>query len=172
MAVEIVGREAEVASLDAFLSGAEGESAALVLEGEPGIGKSTLWLCGVDHARAEGVRVLSSRPAEAERGLPFAGLGDVLDEVLDDVLPALPPPRRRALEVALLLEEPAEDAVDPRALGLATRNALEVLAADRDLLVAIDDLQWLDASSAAALAFAVRRLADRNVLLLLARRPV
>jgi DNA-binding CsgD family transcriptional regulator len=172
MAVEIVGREAEVASLDAFLgeAQADGGSAALVLEGEPGIGKSTLWLWGVDHARAGGVRVLSSRPAEAERGLAFAGLGDLLDEVLDDVLPALAPPRRRALEVALLLEERAEDAVDPRALGLATRNALEVLAADRDVLVAIDDLQWLDASSAAALAFAVRRLAT-NLLLLLARRP-
>jgi DNA-binding CsgD family transcriptional regulator len=93
------------------------------------------------------------------------------EDVLDEVLPALPAPRRRALEVALLLEEevPA-DAVDPRALGIATRTALQVLAETEPVLVAIDDLQWFDASSAAALAFAVRRLGASNVQMLLARR--
>jgi hypothetical protein len=113
---EIVGREEELASLHAFVSEARGGPAGLVIEGDAGIGKSTLWLAGVEHARAQGLRVLSSRPAEAERGLAHAGLGDLFDDVLDDVLPALSLPRRRALEVALLLEEASGDPVDHRAL--------------------------------------------------------
>ena len=90
-------------------------------------------------------------------------------ESLDDVLPALTAPRRRALEVALLVEDAAGRPVDPRALGVAVRNALELLAED-GLVVAIDDLQWLDASSASALGFALRRLPEANVLLVWTRR--
>jgi DNA-binding CsgD family transcriptional regulator len=141
-----------------------------VLEGDAGIGKSTLWLAGVEHARSQGLRVLSSRPAEAEHGLAHVGLGDLFDDVLNDVLPALAPPRRRALEGALLLEDAAGDRVDSRALGMAIRSSLQLLAEDEPVLVAIDDVQWLDDSSAHALAFALRRLAASHVLLLLARR--
>ncbi len=128
---EIVGRDEELACLRAFADRPGAGTAALLLEGEAGIGKSTLWRAGVEAARAHGARVLVSRPAEAEQGLAYAGLGDLLEGVLDDVLPALPPPRRRALEVALLLEDDDRvvDAVDPRALGVAVRNALEFLAA-------------------------------------------
>jgi DNA-binding CsgD family transcriptional regulator len=171
MVTGIVGREQELASLRDFFARAEQGTAALVLEGEAGIGKSTLWLAGVEDAQAQGLRVLSSRPAEAERGLAYAGLGDLFEDVLDEVLPALPAPRRRALEVALLLEDEAPaDSVDPRALGIATRTALQLLAENEPVLVAIDDLQWFDTASAAALAFAVRRLGASNAQMLLARR--
>jgi len=169
MMVGVVGRDVELASVRGFVEDARGAPAALVLEGEPGIGKSTLWLAGVEHARTRGLRVLSSRPAEAERNLAHVGLGDLLGDVRDDVLPALAPPRRRALEVALLLED-ADEGVDPRALGIATLGALQLLAGSQTVLVAIDDLQWLDVSSAWALAFALRRLADSDVRLLLTRR--
>ncbi len=169
MAVEIVGREKELGVLSAFLDRAAAGPAALVLEGEAGIGKSTLWLAGVEAAREGGLRVLSSRPAEAERGLAHTGLGDVFDDVLDDVLPALPQPRRHALEVALLVEE-AGHGSDPRTLAVAVRSALEVLAANGPVVLAVDDVQWLDPSSASALAFALRRIHQRPVLLLLARR--
>jgi len=125
MAGQIVGREEELGVLSAFLDRAAEGSAALVLEGEAGIGKSTLWLAGVTAARERGLRVLSSRPAEAERGLAHVGLGDVFDDVLDEVLPALPRPRRRALEVALLIEE-AGHGSDPRTLAVAVRSALEM----------------------------------------------
>jgi DNA-binding CsgD family transcriptional regulator len=169
---EIVGREEELATLGRFLErGLEGPvstPATLVLEGEAGIGKSTLWLAAVEEARERGLRVLSSRPGEAERGLAFAGLGDLFDDVLDIVLPELSPPRRRALAIALLVEEATGDA-DPRALGVAVRNAIELLAGDGPLVIAIDDLQWLDPSSASVLSFALRRL-DEHVVLLLARR--
>jgi DNA-binding CsgD family transcriptional regulator len=168
----IVARDEELACVQGFVDGVRGSPSALVLEGEAGIGKSTLWLAGVGHAHARGMRVVSSRPAEAERGLALAGLGDLFEAVLAEVLPALPAPRRRALEFALLLQEAPPDAVDPRALGLATRDVLHVLGEAKPVLVAIDDLQWLDASSAAALAFALRRLEAKPVRLLLARRLV
>ena len=71
-----------------------------------------------------GLRVFASRPAEAERGLAHVGLGDLFEDVLADVLPSLSTPRRRALEIALLREEAADDPVDHRALGVAVRDVL------------------------------------------------
>src|SRR5437764_15201618 len=102
MAPEIVGREEELASVRAFVDEGEEGFAALALEGEAGIGKSTLWAAGLEHARERGARVLASWPAEAERRLAYVGLGDLFEDVVDDLLPELPPPRRRALKVALL----------------------------------------------------------------------
>jgi len=166
----IVGRETELAALRDFVERDVEGPHALVLEGEPGIGKSTLWLAGVALARARGYRVLVSRPAEAEAGLAFAGLGDLFEHALGDVVPMLSAPRRKALEAALLLDD-AEPHVDPRALGVAVRNGLEILAGQTPVLVAIDDVQWLDRSSGSALTFASRRLRD-PVLFLLARRRV
>ncbi len=170
MVFEIVGREQELESVREFLARTEPGPAALVLEGSAGIGKSTIWLDGVEQARELGFRVLESRPAEAEQSLAHVGLGDLFEEVLDEVLPALSPPRRRALEVALLIEGAAQEAVDPRALGTATRSAIQLLAERGPLLLAIDDVQWLDASSSFALAFALRRPGSGRVLLLLAHR--
>jgi len=163
------GQGGRAASIHAFLERPAEGAVALVLEGEAGIGKSTLWLAGVEATRERGFRVLISRPTEAERGLIHAGLGDLFENVLESVLPALPAPRRHALQVALLVEEDP-DGFDPRALGVAVRSALEVLASEGPVVVAIDDVQWLDPSSASALAFALRRLDDRSILLLLARR--
>lgn len=168
MTNEIVGRERELGSLRAWLDRAGEGPRALVLEGSAGIGKSTLWLAALELARARGFRVVSSRPAEAERGYAFAGLGDLFEGVLDEVLPSLPAPRRRALEVALLVEE-ASGPTDPRTLGVAVRDGLDVLAAEGRLVVAVDDVQWLDRSSAGALAFASRRLGE-PVSILLSRR--
>ncbi|HEY2936249.1 MAG TPA: AAA family ATPase, partial [Gaiellaceae bacterium] len=170
MVLEIVSREEELGSLRAFIGQTEGGPAALVLEGEAGIGKSTLWRAGVEHARAGGLCVLSSRPAEAERGLAHVGLGDLFEDVLDEVLPALAAPRRRALEVALLRTEASGDPVDHRALGVAVRGVLQLLSEREPVLIAVDDVQWLDPSSSSALAFALRRLAASHVRLLLARR--
>ena len=161
----------ELGFLDAFLDrdpAAQGPS-AIALEGEAGIGKSTLWHAAVEDARGRGLRVLVSRPAESERSLALAGLGDLFDGVIDDVLPELTAPQRRALEVALLVADPAGRPVDPRALGVAVRSALQLLA-EEELVVAIDDLQWLDASSAGALGFALRRLPEASLLLLWTRR--
>ncbi len=169
----LIGRDEELRSLSEFLDGhvAGGAGpAAFVWEGEAGIGKSTLWLAAVEAARERELRVLVSRPGEAERGLAHAGLGDLFDDVLDDVLPELPAPRRRALEVALLVGDATGAPVDARALGVAVRSSLQLLAADEPVVIAIDDVQWLDPSSASALAFALRRLAEEDISLLLSRR--
>ncbi len=123
---EIVGREEEVGSLYAFIVDAGGPPAALVLEGEAGIGKSTLWLAGLEHARTRGLRVFSSRPAEAERSLAHVGLGDLFTDVLDAVLPALTAPKRRALEVALLREDASAEPVGDRALAETLHDVLQI----------------------------------------------
>jgi DNA-binding CsgD family transcriptional regulator len=169
MSGEVVARGEELSALDAVLDRAAAGSAALVLEGEAGIGKSTLWRAGVDAARARGMCVLLSQPAEVERGLAHAGLGDLFENALESVLPALSAPRRRALEVALLVED-AVHGSDRRTLGVAVRSALDVLTAQAPVVLAVDDLQWLDPSSASVLAFALRRMREQPILLLLARR--
>ena len=166
----IVGREEELASRNTFVASFHEGSAALALEGEAGIGKSTLWHAAVTAARERGLLVLSSRPAEAERNLAHIALGDLLDDVLDDVLPMLSLPRRRALEVALLREEASGDSVDHRALAVAVRDVLQFLSEQGPLLIAVDDAQWLDPASSSTLTFALRRLASSPVLLLLAWR--
>jgi len=170
MARMIVGREEELASVEAFVEEVPEAPVALVLEGEAGIGKSTLWLAGVEQGQQCGARVLSARPVEAERSLAYAGLGDLLESVVDEALPALTAPRRRALEVAMLRGDAAGDRVDQRAVGVAVRDVLQLLGLEEPVVVAVDDVQWLDPSSSSVLAFALRRLGTSHVLVLLARR--
>ena len=148
MTAGIVGREQELERVHAFLdSPAEGVS-ALVLEGEAGIGKSTLWLAGVEHARERGyLRPLVAAGRGRARPCPRWGWAISSRASLDDVLPALAPPRRRALEVALLLEEASGGAVDHRALAVAVRDVLQLLGESGPLVVAVDDVQWLDPAS-------------------------
>ena len=102
-AAELIGRDAEITSLYDFFDRATYGQAAFVLEGEPGIGKSTLVQAGVEHGRLLGCGVLSARPTEAEHDLAHAALGDLFEDKLDDVLDRLSAPRRRAFEGALLL---------------------------------------------------------------------
>jgi DNA-binding CsgD family transcriptional regulator/tetratricopeptide (TPR) repeat protein len=144
---------------------------ALVLAGGPGIGKTTLWEAGVASARERGVRVLAARPSGTESWLSFAALVDLCTELDTGVLGDLPPPQRNALEVALLRAEPAAAPPEPRAIALGLLNLLRALARDAPLVVAIDDIPWLDAPSADALAFAARRLTSEPIAFLLARRP-
>lgn len=154
----LVGRERELAAVTRFLAAARGRYAVLVVEGEPGIGKTSLWREAVRRGRADGFQVLSCRAVQAEAKLGFTSLADLLASVGDDVLGDLPNPQRLALEVALLRTSPPEGAPDPRAVATALLAVLHRLADTGRLLVAIDDAQWLDAASAAALAFAFRRL--------------
>ena len=169
---EIVGRDAELASIARFLHDVGRHGAgALLLEGELGIGKTTVWRAGVGLAHDEGYRVLTCAPAGEEARLSFVAIGDLLAPVLDELLPVLPAPQRRALEIALLLRDLDGPPPDDRAVAIAFHTALRALAKPGPLLVAVDDVQWLDAPSAATLAFAARRLeAHDAVRLLLARR--
>ena len=123
-------------------------------------------------SRQSGDHCGCSRPARlgAERNLAHAGLGDLFEGALDELLPSLPAPRRSALEVALLLADPEGRPPDARAIGVAVLAGLRTLAEAKPVLIAVDDVQWLDASSAASLEFALRRLTDYPTLLLLTRR--
>ena len=160
----IFGREAELTAIADLLAK---PPAAVVIEGEPGIGKTTVWEAGVAAADA---RVLSCRAAGTEVQLSFAALGDLLAPALADLLPALPPPRRRALEVALLIEDPDWPAPERRAVGLAVFDCLRLLAEQGPVLVAVDDAHWLDDETAHALTFALRRLDAEPVMVLAAIR--
>ena len=166
----LIGRENQVEALAAFAARAAEGPWALAIEGDAGVGKTALWLEGVAIARERGARVVSARPAEAEARLGLTAIGDLLDGVLEHVRPALPEPQAEALAVALLLERPAGPAPDDRTVAIAVLNALRALAAEQPLIVAVDDVQWLDAASAAVLAFAWRRLRTEPVGLLVTVR--
>src|ERR687892_2307762 len=168
--IAIVGRDEELSLVAAFLEAPHELPAALLVEGEAGIGKSTVWRHGIELARGNGFRVLETRPTESETTLSFAGLGDLLGEAGNYVTSELPPPQRRALEGALLLREPGETRPEAREISTAFLGALRALARRQPLLVAVDDVQWLDVPSSAAIDYAARRLRGEPIAFLLARR--
>src|SRR6185369_1184803 len=162
-AAAVVGREAELDAIDAFLADRSALPAALVMDGPAGAGKSTLWQAAVDRAGEAGFTVLACRPAGAEARLSFAALADLLEPHLDAVLPSLPAPQRRALEAALLLDDDDSLTPDQRAISAGTLSAIRALAHEQPVAIAIDDGQWLDTPSADAITFALRRLRDAPV---------
>ncbi len=166
----IVAREVELASVRRVVTGSSPHR-AIVIGGEPGIGKTTLWEAGVLAAEQSGARILLARPSGAEAKLAYATLIDLLDGVATEELRALLPPQRRALEVALLRADPGEEPPDPAATAVGFLNALRALASESRLVVAVDDVQWLDQPSADVLTFAARRLEHEAISFVLAKRP-
>jgi DNA-binding CsgD family transcriptional regulator len=162
----IVGREGELARVQSFIGSVSEGPSALLLEGAAGIGKTTLWHAGVSIARTRGLRVLSCRAAASEARLSYAALGDLFDFELPD----LPAPQRRAMDAALLRAEVEGAPPDQRAVSVASLGVLRALATSGPVIVAIDDVQWLDAPSARVLAFVVRRLEDAPIRVLVALR--
>jgi DNA-binding CsgD family transcriptional regulator len=154
---QLIGRERELDAIDRFLSSTATWPAALVLAGPAGIGKTSVWRAAIESARSRGALVLESRAIERELEEPYAALGDLLDPHADQ-LASLPLPQRRALEVALLLTDPGPQPPGHRAMGLGFAGVLRTLAAERPVLIAIDDVQWLDGESMAVLSFTLRRL--------------
>ena len=167
---QIVGREAEIQAIEAFLGDRAALPASLAIEGPAGAGKSTLWRAAVDGAAEAGYLVLASRPAGAEIQLSLAALADLVEPQLASVIDELPAPQRRALEIALLVGGEAGEAPDQRAIAAGTLSALRALASRQPVLVAIDDAQWLDPTSAEVLAFALRRLRGEQVAVITAWR--
>jgi DNA-binding CsgD family transcriptional regulator len=168
----LVGREAELASAHAFLAGASGGMRALLVEGDPGIGKTALWRAVVSEADGRGCRVLACAGGQAEARLSFAGLTELLGDGVDETLASLPPVQREALEVALALRAAPGQAPDAKTIGMGLRSLLAALAARGPVLVAVDDLQWLDRATVRALAFAAKRMGGHPVgLLVTVRTP-
>jgi len=162
----LAGRSAEGTRLDRLLADARaGQSAVLVLRGEPGIGKTAL--LGYAAERAAGFQVVRAAGVESEMELPFAGLHQLCGPMLGG-LGRLPPPQRGALVTAFGLSSGAQP--DRFLVGLAVLSLLSDAAEERPLLCLIDDAQWLDRSSAQVLAFVARRLHAESVVLLFAER--
>jgi DNA-binding CsgD family transcriptional regulator len=168
MPQDIIGRDAELDAVERFLSAVGERPAALLLEGEAGVGKTTVWREAVAAANARGLRVLQARPAESEAALSYAALADLIGAVFEETRADLPEPQQRALDVVLLRGDGGGRA-HPRTTATALVGVLTALAAERPTVVAIDDVQWLDRASERALAFAARRLPPKSGLLLTCR---
>jgi DNA-binding CsgD family transcriptional regulator len=162
----LLGRREECDELDELLDDVRrGESRALIIRGEPGIGKSSL----LEYAAraATGFRIARAAGIESEIGLPYAGLQQLCAPMLDQ-REELPAPQRDALGVAFGLV--AGETPDAFLVGLATLSLLSNAATGRPLLCIVDDAHWLDPASARSLAFVARRLGADSVAMLLAAR--
>ncbi|NEB02394.1 ATP-binding protein, partial [Streptomyces sp. SID13726] len=146
---------------------AVGSEPGVLLHGPAGIGRSTLLTALT--AAAPGT-VLRCAPTEEEAGLPFAGLVDLFARVPEHCLGSLTPEPRAALEAALLRGREPEAGRDRLALRLGVLDALRALSATGPVLLALDDLQWLDDPTTEVLAFAVRRLDGLGIRVLAAER--
>lgn len=161
----IVGRERERLLLDALLAAVPERGAALVLRGEPGVGKTAL----LDYAgSATGAMVVWVRGVESETVLPFAALADLLAPFVEQRRD-LPDAQRSALEVCLAIADGA--APNPLAVCMGTLNVLATAAAVAPLVVLVDDLQWVDPPSQQVLLFVARRLSSERVAMVITVRP-
>ena len=161
MPTGVVSRSIEEQAVASFLTSAHSQPSGLVIEGEPGIGKTTLWLAAVQQARQRGFRVLSARVGQAESVLAYAALADLLAEADSAVMATLPELQRLALDRVLLRAVADGPATDQRVVAAAFISIVEALAVTTPVLVAIDDVQWLDTSSKMVVEFAARRLRAR-----------
>ncbi|MBB5161602.1 LuxR family transcriptional regulator [Mycobacterium sp. AZCC_0083] len=161
-----LGRPAERNAIADFLTTAESGQAGLIIEGEAGIGKTNLWLDAVEQARTRGFRVLAAQVGEAETVLAYAAVGDLLGDIETATLDGLPEVQRLAVDRVLLRAAGDGLVTDQRVVAAALSSIVDALSPTTPVLVAIDDVQWLDPSSHAVVAFAARRLRGRVGVLL------
>lgn len=163
----LIGRERELDLVDSFLARAALDAEALLLVGEPGVGKSALLEAAAARAAAGGTRVLRAVGAEFESDLAFSGLNQVFFPLFGE-LEQLGGGHRRALSAALGIA--AAEPADRLTVSTAAVALLRRAAGPGPLLVVVDDLHWLDQPSAAVLGFALRRLTGSAIGLLAAVR--
>lgn len=163
----VVGRETERAAVARFLDLLADGPAVLLLEGQPGIGKTTLLQDAVGSAGARGHRVLFCAGTSADARLSYSALADLFHGVEYDEDGSLPSVQRRALDAALLRAGDAGEStdVDGRAVSAAALSALRRLASRGPVVLAVDDLQWVDAPSRRVIEYCARRLPDGAGLL-------
>ncbi|RZT24656.1 regulatory LuxR family protein [Mycobacterium sp. BK558] len=163
----LVGRSVELTLVTDALAGISTSGAALVIDGEPGIGKSTLLAAAAEWASANGYARLGCVGLQSHTEVGFAGVHELLHPLLAHA-DALPPRQRAALMTAFGLEDgPVPDRL---LIGLAVLGLLEEAASKRRLLLIVDDAQWLDQSSLDVLTFVSRRLTNAPLMMLCAVR--
>jgi len=169
---DLIGRASERATVLAALDASADSSAAVLLTGEAGIGKTAIWESIVAERRLAGDHVLVSRATAAEARLPWVGLTDLLHAIAPVTLASLPHVQRRALEIvslhAVSLQSGGSEALDERIVGTALLSVLHAATDSAPVLLAVDDLPYLDTASASALTFALRRMEGRHPARLLA----
>ena len=161
----IFGRDLELTAMDQFLNSTPNWPSAMVIQGEAGIGKTTLWLEGVRRAEERSMQTLQARPAESEQKLSYVALADLVVGTFDEVGSTLPEVQQRALAGALVRDETV-DGTSALTTATAFVGVLAACAEKSEVLLAVDDVQWLDSASAEALAFALRRLPPKVGVLL------
>ncbi len=161
MSIGVVSRSVELRSITHLFSTIGQQPSGLLLEGEAGIGKTTLWLAALQRARSQGFHVLSARAWEAESVLAYGTVADLLNDIDASTLEKLPEVQRIAVDRVLLREASGGPETDQHVVAAALLSAIEALATDAPVVVGIDDLQWLDPSSKAVVAFVARRLRGR-----------
>ena len=164
---ELIGRDGEVARLDALLDRVRDRGGALVIRGEPGIGKSALLERARGRASSLGARTLATVGVESESELAFAGLHQLLGPI-GSRIERLPDPQRQALDAAFGVDDLVE--ADPFRVALAAYRLVSDAADSSPLLLIADDAQWLDRSSLDVLSFIARRLDNEPVVFIAAVR--
>ena len=170
MAQQLIGRAGELGAITDFLASACVRPSGLTIEGEAGIGKTAVWSAATEQARERGCCVLSARVAQTESTMGLAAVADLLSDVESAIFAELPNLQRVAVDRVLLRGGDEGPETDQRAVAAAFLAVVELLAADGPVLLAIDDLQWLDPSSRAVVTFAARRIRGR-VGVLVTERP-
>ncbi|KLO31672.1 hypothetical protein ABW16_02300 [Mycolicibacter heraklionensis] len=161
----LAGRESEVRAISDFLARIADGPVGLLLEGEPGIGKTSLLVDATDQALARGFQVLAARGSPAEVSYAYSAVADLLSGVDDAALAQLPDIHRLALGRAQLGDVAAGPVTDERVVATAFLSVIQHLSAQEPVLLAIDDAQWLDRSSTAVISYAARRLSGRAGML-------
>jgi hypothetical protein len=169
MATQVVSRETESRMVGDFLASLPSGPAALVVEGEAGIGKTTVWLAALERAEGVGYRVLSARATPAEPVLAYSSLAALLAPLDDSAFAELPQPQRLAIDRVLMRVSTDGPVTDQRAVGAAFASVVERLAAHSPVLLAIDDLQWLDPASMLIISSVMRRLTGPTGVLVTVR---
>src|ERR671919_1000110 len=137
-AKRLIGRRAERASIARFIQAAQSRPVAMILAGEAGIGKTALWEWGLHAGRERGYRVLAAQASRSEAKLSYSGIDDLLEPVLEESLPAIREPRRRALEIALLRRRPRGHSPDRWAVAKSVLDVLRLIADRGPLVVGIE----------------------------------
>jgi DNA-binding CsgD family transcriptional regulator len=160
-----VGRGLELAAVESFVTESD-RASAMVLEGFAGIGKTAIWAQSLESAEEFGFIVRSGRCSVADSAWAYSGLSDLLEDLPADAMMELPEVQRRALSIALLHEDSSIGSPGDRVVAVAVLGILRLLCRSAPLIVAIDDLQWLDAPSRSVLTFALRRMINDPIRVL------
>jgi len=166
----VVGRSYDTRSIAEYLKSVGSQPSALLIDGEPGIGRSTLWLAGLNQARERGFQTLSARVSKAEVDLEYATVADLLAEVDLEVLQRLPDAHVAAIDRVLLRGTSDATAEERHVVAAAVTSVIQRLCRDAPVIVGIDDVQWLDRCSRAVLGYVARRLGRQAALLVTERQ--